>query len=416
VLGLAYYRAGQFQEAVQKLSWSARQTWRSRAIYYPVLALARHRLGHAGAAWLALDSAATAIDKWTATLATGRVGNLPIPWVDWLECQLLYREAHLLLTGSPPREEPRLKSARDRALLALTEDAPSVWLERARTLATQGKEEEAGVAFCKVLAQTPTEYWHRSECSLLCAEIVQWPKAFAKAVTLRPQDARLWIASGRAHARKRRWKEAAAAYARAVPALPPNDHVWYEHAGVLLLGGDTDGYRRFCKQCIEQVERSGQIAEPTTAHALARLCALAPGGGDPAQLVRWAELPLARGPRQSWYLHALAAAQYRAGQFEQAERTFQESLKGAWPGYPMSLIFLALAYHKLSLAGNPAYAKGARDLVEKTDKWLDDVSHVLDREGAGFPQAVYPADWLIVQVLRREAATLMGDKQKLPGK
>jgi hypothetical protein len=46
----------------------------------------------------------------------------------------------------------------------------------------------------------------------------------------------------------------------------------------------------------------------------------------------------------------------------------------------------------------------AQRYLEKTDRWLADADRDLATETIGFPRRIFPADWLIVQVLRREAA------------
>src|SRR5262249_25106125 len=121
VAGLAHYRAGQYDQAVERLDESAAidPNWVSRAINYPALAMAYHRLGKAGEARQALASAEKAIDGWTEAMVQGPVGTMPIPWYDWLECRHYYREAKQLISGSPPPEDPRLRVIQERALAAL---------------------------------------------------------------------------------------------------------------------------------------------------------------------------------------------------------------------------------------------------------------------------------------------------------
>jgi serine/threonine protein kinase len=128
VAGLAHYRAGQYERAVERLcqSLTVGPSWNSRAINYPVLAMAHHRLGHTKEARGALTSAEKAIDEWTtALLLSGRVDFKPIPWMDWLECLHYFREANLFLVGSPPPTDARLQLIRERALALLEPDGPA---------------------------------------------------------------------------------------------------------------------------------------------------------------------------------------------------------------------------------------------------------------------------------------------------
>ena len=104
VEGLAHYRAGQYERAVERLreAWNLDPNWPAQAITYPALAMAYHRLGKTDEARQALASAEKAIEGWTEAIVQGPVGAMPIPCLDWLECEHFYREAKQLLTHSTP--------------------------------------------------------------------------------------------------------------------------------------------------------------------------------------------------------------------------------------------------------------------------------------------------------------------------
>jgi serine/threonine protein kinase len=120
VAGVAHYRAGHYEQAVQRLRESLKvPNWNASPINYPVLAMALHRWEHDDEAREALASAAKVIDAWTEEIYRGPVGTMPVPWIDWLECRIYYREATVLLTGSPPPDDPRLRAIEERALAIL---------------------------------------------------------------------------------------------------------------------------------------------------------------------------------------------------------------------------------------------------------------------------------------------------------
>ena len=119
ILGTAHYRAGQYEQAIQRLREAlAASDWRNRLVAYPVLAMAHHRQGQVAEARKALDEAATVLDQWTqeryqdkgedSVMRMGAEPVWPTSWWHCLECELYYREAKLLIDGSPPPDDPRL--------------------------------------------------------------------------------------------------------------------------------------------------------------------------------------------------------------------------------------------------------------------------------------------------------------------
>ena len=119
--GLAYYRAGQLDRAIQRLneSLTADPFWSGRQVGYPVLAMAYHRAGLPDKAQEALVSTERSINDWTQQQLQGQVGMMNIPWFDWLECLCLYREAHVLIRGEAPPADPRRQTLEDRALAVI---------------------------------------------------------------------------------------------------------------------------------------------------------------------------------------------------------------------------------------------------------------------------------------------------------
>jgi tetratricopeptide (TPR) repeat protein len=98
VLGLAQYRAGQFDQALQSLNQVNVNAWRYAGLNWFALALVHHRLGHPVEARQCLDKGI----QWLARVSPSGPGQpaklLP---QDWLEALLLRREAEELLTQQP---------------------------------------------------------------------------------------------------------------------------------------------------------------------------------------------------------------------------------------------------------------------------------------------------------------------------
>ncbi len=121
VAGLAHYRAGHAQQAINRLRESepTKPYGLNYAIGSPVLAMAYHRAGRLDEARHTLAQADRTIDQWIKFMADGQVGSFPVMWFDFIEFQLLHREASRLINGAPPGEDARLKLIERRALAAL---------------------------------------------------------------------------------------------------------------------------------------------------------------------------------------------------------------------------------------------------------------------------------------------------------
>jgi tetratricopeptide (TPR) repeat protein/tRNA A-37 threonylcarbamoyl transferase component Bud32 len=413
VLAAVQYRAAQLDRASGRVEESLRRDWTGHFQNWVLRALIQHRLGQDDEAQGGLERAS----QWLARTAQDRdgagfPGGQP---VDWLEFQVLFREARGLIDVPQRREAGECLRRGQwaegiRLLDAVIAADPAHWPDRAargRAHAALGEWDRAADDFAGALELLPdgpgTDY-HLSPGSRLCAELARTDAVFARVSDRRPGDGHLWIARGRLHASRREFGAAVADYARVTDSRPPEDHVWLEYASLLLLTGDEDGYRRACAQLIEHY---GRTKDAGVGLDLARVCVLGPqAGATPGQLVQWAKLKGPNQPPPAWSLHALGTAYYRAGRPEPAADRLRESLEAQpdWSGQALSWAFLALAHARLG------HAEEARQWREKTDRWLAQADEKIGA-AAGFPDDVYPADWLIAQLLRREAAV-----QTEPGK
>jgi tetratricopeptide (TPR) repeat protein len=106
-LGMAYYRGGKFDLAVQSFqkSLDIKPRWDADVCNWLALAMAHQRLGHAEEARQWLDKATHWIDGAAALAPRASAGPLPgIHPHDGLACRLAHREAEKLLaaSGKPP--------------------------------------------------------------------------------------------------------------------------------------------------------------------------------------------------------------------------------------------------------------------------------------------------------------------------
>jgi serine/threonine-protein kinase len=98
VLGLAYYRAVQMDTALERLQRSAATNWGDpEVLNWLVLALVHHQLGHQAEAREWLDKATQWLDQATPK-TTGQLVSLSA--ADWIEANVLRREAESLLKGA----------------------------------------------------------------------------------------------------------------------------------------------------------------------------------------------------------------------------------------------------------------------------------------------------------------------------
>jgi hypothetical protein len=122
--GLTHLRAGNNKEAVGRLhSMGQRSDFDEvNHLAFPVLAIAYQANGEHEQAQAALVKARRALDRWSSVLITGAPESLPFPWFDFIEFAVLYREAHVRLTGDLPSFD-RLEEAERRALATLASES-----------------------------------------------------------------------------------------------------------------------------------------------------------------------------------------------------------------------------------------------------------------------------------------------------
>jgi hypothetical protein len=364
LLGMAQYRAGQYAPAAQRLRESlvAHPDWTARAISYPVLAMAHHRLGQTAEARQALDAAAEAIDRWTRAryqnqeeknwiIHLGATADWPIPWWDWLECQIYYREASVLIDGSAPRDDPRLHVLRARAFAGLR------WVEKAIP-------------------------------------------EYDAALRMSPQDPQIRLESHRNrgyHCKDlRQWGEAAAEFVKACELAPDDSYLWRFRAVAHIAAGDVAAYQQ---DCTAMVERFAKTEDRITAGNVLQVCVLR----DDALPDMAGLLPLTRVADPIWHWGAWVhgAALYRAGKYAESVRWFETAaemyLPRAW-----DWAFLAMAHHRLGHAGE------ARRCLVEAAHWIDEANH---HEGDD-PTGERPAwgNWqepVVYPLLVREAEELL---------
>ena len=150
-------------------------------------------LGRKEAAGKALNQASEEFNRWVGQMYApqgsghwvhhhGAELNWPVNWWDWLEFKLLHAEAHRLIHGVPPSDDPRLTVLRARALAALR------------------RNRDAEPLYDEALKRLPNDNVLRFEAlrsrGYARAGVGKWAEAaqaFTAAATLQPEEPRLWF-------------------------------------------------------------------------------------------------------------------------------------------------------------------------------------------------------------------------------
>jgi tetratricopeptide (TPR) repeat protein len=282
------------------------------------------------------------------------------------------------------------------AALRVEADDPQLWLTRGRLYARLEKWDRVAGDFARALGLMPEDPNQFGARGQVCAELAGWDKARDQAVSLRPKDTQLRIAIGRHYARISEWEKAARHYTRAGESRAIHDDA-FEQACLALLTGDKVGYRAFCKRL---AARAGRRPNAFTAFVLARTCGLAAGAVDgPGRAVGWGEQAVRSQAGVAWYLHALALAHYRAGQFKKALRRLEESLQARWTNIEFLNWYLrALILHR-------------QGRVKQAREWLGKARAAHDRLKPAGATTLPATDWLEAAVLRREAEGMMSKNE-----
>ncbi|QDT05722.1 Serine/threonine-protein kinase PknB [Rubripirellula lacrimiformis] len=109
IAGWAHLKAGQFQQAVNRLEQGYEEdlNWGGHGIEFPLLAMAYHQMGESEKAIAALDQSKDQLDRWIEESLAKLQGTPPMPWFDWVEFLINHNEASLMVSGQIPDPDPR---------------------------------------------------------------------------------------------------------------------------------------------------------------------------------------------------------------------------------------------------------------------------------------------------------------------
>jgi serine/threonine protein kinase/Flp pilus assembly protein TadD len=407
----AFLRAADYPRAItladEGLVSSANSPGGVHRMNHAYKAIALQALGRQEAAREALAKHEAAIDEWTNEMVAGPVGSMPISWSEYLLNLHWYREAKTLITGSPPADDPRLVAVRERAL-EVTQGDVFTYMEAGRTAVARQAWDEAAASFATAIDKLPLSVRPSPQRMGFFFEMNQQPEVFQRLVELRPNEYVLWWARGQSLASRRQWSPAASDMTHALKLQGEGKE--YQRPGafglctlahIRLLAGDDVGYRELCAGIARNAD---PIDDPLVASALSRSCSLSPAAEiDRAVPLRLAQQAAAASPTTAWYVFALGAAHYRAGNYEEAIVWLNDSLKVQpnWLGRGQNYVLLAMACERLGRH------EAARDWLAKSKPALDELEQAFSREKYGLAATNYLSDWLAILVLLPEAEKLL---------
>jgi WD40 repeat protein/tetratricopeptide (TPR) repeat protein len=205
-----------------------------------------------------------------------------------------------------------------------------------------------------------------------------------------------------------RFREASADLAKAIALDPGTDHFDYFRQAILLAYlGDTEGYIKHCRSMVARFK--GQPAREV-ADRTAKACLLLPDvvPADPAIINQLVDRALGLGPGANllhWFEMTKGIAEYRGGRPEHAAGWLARATTGLGNvGEPLSLMFMAMCEKKLGHEG------AARKLLAEATVHLDKKQPKPGREDL----TEFYHDWVVNQLIRREAEMLILGKTTVP--
>lgn len=229
---------------------------------------------------------------------------------------------------------------------------------------------------------------------------------FAKQLAVDENNQEVLLARASLLARLGRWSESADTHLRLTKISPTSRFHWGMAATPMLMAGETDRYREHCLTMVEQF-RGATAAD--VADTVCKTALLRPG------IVPLSDLPILTirdgvnapqwEPYRTWFVACCALISYREGQFDEAIRwttrmpTFQSQ--------PGALALVVRAMSELRLG----QVEAARESLKAAELQIPLVLRTLGAEGDStalpVPVGSTDHDWLVPELLRREASALL---------
>jgi tetratricopeptide (TPR) repeat protein len=227
----------------------------------------------------------------------------------------------------------------------------------------------------------------------------KWEQAidrFDRALQANPHAWRVRLDRAKACMLLGRWREAAQDYAVQVQHTSKNEQAWAALAALSLLAGEPEGYQATCRAAYRRLTKFHVWAQTR----LVITCTLGPECGvDHGELTELAERALGQDQNARMKL-AKGMIDYRCGRFEEAIGTLPEA--GDECQVPLSHFFRAMAYHRLG--DKDEACQHLQHGIEAAERSVPTIE--------GPPLAAHlPERWIVwcmIEAVRREAEKLIG--------
>ncbi|MCY2995622.1 MAG: protein kinase [Planctomycetota bacterium] len=214
-------------------------------------------------------------------------------------------------------------------------------------------------------------------------------------------------ARGELLARSGRWRESAEDYGRELKLNPQHRWSWMRVASCWILAGDEPAYQQHCRELAAQF---GNTDAADVADTVCKISLLRPGVIDlselPIQKLQAATSDPKWEPGRHGFNATCALISYRAGDYETAAaRAMKVSVESTHPGGALALAIRAMAEYQLDRT------EQARRTLAQVETYIPIELRTLGTPDYQGPLPVLAAtahyDWLIAEILRREAAALI---------
>jgi tetratricopeptide (TPR) repeat protein len=239
----------------------------------------------------------------------------------------------------------------------------------------------------------PWAYVHRAAAHLAKRDYEQTVADSNEAIRLLPEYPCSYLLRAEAYLALRRYDDAVADSQKCAELEPADPTAALIRAQTLLVADRIEEYRQACVQILD---RFGQSEDPAALCHAARACVLAPNAiSDALVPVRLGEQAVSLDFSECT-LYTLGMAHLRAGEVEEAQRRFQESLQAApsWEARFLNWLGLALVCD-------------GRGETQQARQWLSEAIQLIEQHPARFMQ-----DRIEGQLLAREAEQLLGKSEQ----